>query len=447
MSEPRFRSAADLIDDWREGIVHGTPPVLYPVGTGELARLEVGPGLVTLFGGAPGQGKTALVMQLVLDGLMLTPGLRALICNVEMSPPVLLDRQLARLADLDLTLIRHRRLKAEHADQLDRGLNALEQLSDRLAFVSPPFDLANVAASADAFDSGLIVLDYIQRIGSPGEHGDRRGAVDATMSYLRQFADAGTALIVVAAVSRSKDSKGRSSYSEGLNLASFRESSELEFGADDAFIIVPAEGDGEPSSGVILKHLKSRHGETRDIALTFDRPRQRFTPVESAVPSPKNDGGRLQSALRALWDKAKPAPDDGGMPGEPDQREGDDHPADDQTTVSPSLRGPERLRRWGDGGPEPGGTRRLAHPVPRHETGRDRPNVARRPRPPGRDGPANRVAGGRQAGEEKDAPGDRSRRLEPGAVGLPSLPLPDGVNESTVCAGAYSTVGISLPPL
>ncbi len=231
-----------------------------------------------------------------------------------MSPGVLLDRQLARLADIDLSLIRHRRIGAEHADRLEAGLSALESLSDRLAFVRPPFDLANVAASADAFDAGLIVLDYIQRIGPPGDHGDRRGAVDASMSYLRQFADAGAAIVVVAAVSRSKDSKGRSSYGEGLNLASFRESSELEFGADDAFILAAdEEGEAAAPSRVVLKHLKSRHGETRDISLDFDRPHQRFTPADPAPqPAERPDRGKLQNALRSLWDSTSPAPDDGG---------------------------------------------------------------------------------------------------------------------------------------
>ena len=136
-------------------------------------------------------------MQAVVDALRLTPDLRAVVCNVEMPPAVLLDRQLARLSGIDLTLIRHRRLGAEHADRIDQALHTLEPLADRLAFVRPPFDLANVAATADAFDAGLLVLDYIQRIPPPGEHGDRRGAVDATMDYLRQFADAGVAVIVV----------------------------------------------------------------------------------------------------------------------------------------------------------------------------------------------------------------------------------------------------------
>src|SRR5262249_15396178 len=149
-----------------------------------------------------------------------------------------------------------------------------ESLAERLAFVRPPFDLANVAATADAFDARLLLLDYIQRIPPPGEHGDKRGAVNATMDYLRQFADVGVAVLVISAVGRTKDGKGRSSYSgDGLGLASFRESSELEFGCDDAFILTPDDDEGD---GVTLRHLKSRHCEPRDIALTFHRRHQRF---------------------------------------------------------------------------------------------------------------------------------------------------------------------------
>jgi replicative DNA helicase len=311
LSEARFQSTADLLDSWRDDVLSGKPPTFYPVGTGELARIEIGPGLVTLVGGAPGAGKTALTMQWVLDALISTPSLKALVLNVEMSPSILLDRQLARLADIDLTLIRHRRLTADHAGSIEQGTQALEDLADRLAFVRPPFDLGNVAASADAFDAGLIVLDYIQRVGTPGEHVDRRGAISETMDYLRRFADAGVAIIVVAALARSKDAKGRSSYTDGLSLASFRETSELEYGADDAFIVAPADntGEGEASSRVVLKHLKSRHGETKDIALTFNRKRQRFTPAEPAGPAPRADNGKLQAALRAMWDKAAPAHD------------------------------------------------------------------------------------------------------------------------------------------
>lgn len=312
MSEACFQSVADLLDPWRDDVLSGKPPTLYPVGSGELGRIEIGPGLVTLVGGAPGAGKTALTMQWVFDALAITPSLKALALNVEMSPSTLLDRQLARLADVDLTLIRHRRLAAEHGEAVERGTQALEDLAERIAFVRPPFDLGNVAASADAFEAGLIVLDYIQRVGAPGENGDRRGAVSETMDYLRQFADAGVAIVVVAALARSKDAKGRSSYTDGLSLASFRETSELEYGADDAFILAPADDDSEGASPsrVVLKHLKSRHGEPKDIALTFDRKHQRFAPAETAGPAPRADSGKLQAALKSLWNKTGPAPND-----------------------------------------------------------------------------------------------------------------------------------------
>jgi hypothetical protein len=89
------------LDPWRDDVLSGKPPTLYPVGTGELARIGIGLGLVTLIGGAPGAGKTALTLHWVLDAMTATPSLKALILNVEMSPNTLLDRQLARLADLD----------------------------------------------------------------------------------------------------------------------------------------------------------------------------------------------------------------------------------------------------------------------------------------------------------------------------------------------------------
>ena len=297
MTKANFQTAADVLHGWRDDLLSGTPPTFFPVGDGELSRIEIGPGLVTLLGGAPGAGKTAFVMQCIVDALRLTPTLRAVVTNIEMSPAVLLDRQLARLSGIDLTTIRYRRLTEEHADRIDLGLATLIEVCERLAFVRPPFDLANVAAVADEFDAGLIVLDYIQRIRPPGDHGDRRGSVDASMGHLRAFADAGVAVIVLSAVGRAKDSRGSSSY-EGLGLASFRESSELEFGCDDAFILA---GDGS-DDGVILKHLKSRNGACRDLELRFDRPLQRFEVRGFEDPFERSDnGGRLQAALHQAW--------------------------------------------------------------------------------------------------------------------------------------------------
>lgn len=286
----RYIAAADAFDGWRDDILTGKPPTLWPCGTGELSRFEIGPGLVQLVGGAPGSGKTGLVMQLAVDALRATPTLRALVCNVEMPPTVLLDRQLARLSGIALTDIRYRRLDSRHADRIDRAMMTVESFADRLGFLRPPYDLGNVAEAADDFGAGLLVLDYIQRIKPPGDRDGHRAEVNATMGYIREFADTGVGVVVVSAVGRTKDAKGRSSYAgDGLNLASFRESSELEFGADDAWILTPH---GDEAKGIMqLKHLKSRHGEARDLWLSFDRPLQRFATIAAPGNAGRDAGG------------------------------------------------------------------------------------------------------------------------------------------------------------
>ncbi len=128
------------------------------------------------------------------------------------------------------------------------------------------------------------------------------------MDYLRQFADAGCAVLCVSAVARSKDKRGRSTYDgDALSLASFRESSELEYGADTAYVLVPDRHNGEH---VRLRCLKHRHGEPLDIELRFERRLQRFTAAE---PLPTADErGATMTKLAALWNRTPAAVDDGG---------------------------------------------------------------------------------------------------------------------------------------
>lgn len=312
MSVARFITAADAMDDWREDVLTGKPPTFYRVAdSGPLSRIEVGPKLITLIGGAPGGGKTAFVMQSVVDALRLNPTLQAVICNIEMPAEVLLDRQLSRLSGVPLDFIRYRTLNEHHSDRIDAALTTLAGVADRLCFVRPPFDLANVAATATEFTAGhdgglLLVLDYIQRITPPGQQGDKRGSVDASMNFIRQFADVGAAVIVVSSVGRQKDERGRSSYAgDSMNLASFKESGELEFGADDAFILAPSAD--EP--GVVeMKHLKARHSKPTDMSLRFDGSTQTFEAMEPGTADPHG----LSAALSSLWGSADAGGDSWG---------------------------------------------------------------------------------------------------------------------------------------
>jgi replicative DNA helicase len=246
-----------------------------------------------------------------------------------MSPQVLLDRQLARLSGIDLSIVRSRQFDDSHTDRLDQAMNTIAAIGERLNFVNAPYDLANCAAAVDDHQSDILILDYAQRVRPPGQHGDRRGAVDALMDFIRRFCDAGMAVVVVSAVGRGRDSSGKSSYAaDALSLASFRESSELEFGADDAYIIAPE--DEEDRETVIAKHLKARHREPKDIELKFDRARQSFSvaaigqewnPNEPAKPKARRDKSRKEpkstnpsmlAELKRRWSESTSAPGEDG---------------------------------------------------------------------------------------------------------------------------------------
>lgn len=316
--EPQFLAAADALAAWREKVFSGEPPVTWPVGTGELEHVEIGPGHIILLGGAPGAGKSALAMQATFDALRMSPSLRALVVSVEMAPGAILDRQAARLSGVDLTTLRHRRLTSKHAQRIDQAIATLESICDRLCFLSPPFSIANAAAAADSSGSELLVFDYIQCLAPPGDHGDRRGAIDSVMDYCRRFADVGCGVLAISAVGRSRDAKGRSTYAaDSLGLASFKESGGCEFAADAAYLLAP---DGKEDDIVHLLCLKNRHSEPRNIRLHFDRPRQRFTPAAAAAAAgpPKADAGRLQKALAPLWNATTAADDDDQADGRDD---------------------------------------------------------------------------------------------------------------------------------
>jgi replicative DNA helicase len=300
----KFVTGESVFAGWRDDVLAGKGPVVFPH---TLPVPEVSPGHVTLLGGAPGAGKTALVMQCVVEALRHTSTLKALVANVEMSPAALLDRQLARLSGIEAEVIRHRRFTAEHAERLDAGLATVESFADRLAFLEPPFDLANVAHAADAHGADVVVLDYLQRIMPPGDVADPRLRANAVMDMLRQFAAAGCAVLALSAVGRSRDNAGRSTYAaSAMSLASFRDSGELEYGADNAFLLAPV--DDTDKSVVRLSHLKSRHGAEHTIDLRFDRAHQAFTLLDDAVdarpaPTPAR-GKRGRKPQRATPDPA-----------------------------------------------------------------------------------------------------------------------------------------------
>jgi len=277
---PKFTTGADLFGSWFADVERGDPPVRFNL-PDPFAALDVRPGRMILLGGAPGGGKTAALLQVGIDLLRVNATARLLVANVEMVPALLVERIAARLSGVPLTAIQDRTLSANQLDLVRAAVEAIAPIADRLAFLNAPYSLEHVAAAGSKFGANVMILDYIQRFAVGDGSKDKREQLETAVTVLRRFCDAGAAVLVAAAVARQKNAGG-STY-RGLSLASFRGSSELEYGTDAAYMFNPGD-DGT----ITLTCEKNRYAAVADITTAFDPITQTFT---VAPPLPCGLGG------------------------------------------------------------------------------------------------------------------------------------------------------------
>ncbi len=289
---PMFTTASDLFGSWFADVERGEPPARFKL-PAPFAALDVRPGRLILAGGAPGSGKTAALLQVGIDLLRMNPAARLLVANVEMVPALLVERVASRLAAVPLTAIADRTLTVDQLSRVRGAVAALEPVAGRLAFLHAPFALEHVAAAGTAFGANVLAVDYIQRFTVGDATKDKREQLENAATVLRRFCDAGAAVLVASAVARQKGKSG-STYA-GLNLASFRGSSELEYGCDSAYLFAPGDG-----GTITLTCEKNRYGAVADIVTHFDPTTMTFAPAPAGL-----DGFDAATPARPRGNKAK----------------------------------------------------------------------------------------------------------------------------------------------
>ncbi len=272
---PALVTAADLLDAWRTDVERGVPPVRFELPP-PFEKLDVRPGRLILFGGPPRAGKTAALLQIGVELLRANPVTRLLVANVEMVPTLLVERSISRLSGVPLTTINDRTLTADQRNRVRAAVDSLGFVAGRLAFLGPPYSLEHVANAGTAFGANVLILDYLQRFTVGDSSKDRREQLETAATVLRRFCDAGAAVLVASAVARQK-SKSGSTY-KGLNLVSFRGSSELEYGSDAVYLLEA--GDDET---VTFRCEKNRYRAAADIMMRFDPTTQMFSPAPSGL--------------------------------------------------------------------------------------------------------------------------------------------------------------------
>ena len=102
--------------------------------------------------------------------------------------------------------------------------------------------------------------------------------MNRVMDSIRVTASTGRCVIGLSSLNRAA---GKEGYDAGtLTLSSFKESGEIEYGADDCFGVCFGKAHESGKLLVPVKHLKSRHHEQQDFELLFDGALQSFAPLD-----------------------------------------------------------------------------------------------------------------------------------------------------------------------
>lgn len=224
----------------------------------------------------PAMGKTALALNMAQNAAIATKKPVA-IFSLEMSKEQLVNRMVSSLAEIDQQTLRNGRI---HGDEWVQLVNAVAPLAEAPLYIddTPAISVREVRAKSRRLKTeqglGLIIIDYLQLMGSSGRIESRQQEVSQISRSLKALArELDVPIISLSQLSRSVE-QGQE---KKPSLSHLRESGSLEQDADIVMFIYRDEYYNEESEKkgqaeiIIAKH---RNGATGSVDLSF---RKEFT--------------------------------------------------------------------------------------------------------------------------------------------------------------------------
>lgn len=229
-------------------------------------------GELVVLAARPGQGKTALAMQVALHNAR--KDRRVLFCSLEMRDTELVSRVLCGEAGVDGRRLRVGTWSEEDYADLERTRNTLGMIP--ISVYDPPGatidKITSVARLENARRSiSLIVVDYLQLIRAHNHGVKRHEQIGEQTSALKSLAkELECPVLCLAQLNREAEG-------QEPKLSHLRESGSIE---QDADMVLAIQRSNDTDAELIV--LKHRAGEVGKIALKWDGPATRFTDPDDA---------------------------------------------------------------------------------------------------------------------------------------------------------------------
>lgn len=263
--EKTWQCAGVLLDDFIGRFQKGS--FCKPHQLDQFSGLEIGPGMITTIGAPPSTGKTAASMQLIFEILARNPGVLVYIANAESGFDAIAMRELSRRSGVGTRRMRRESLSIEEKDKINLAYLQMRMEIDKVRWLGKQFS-TEVLLDLRKQTPGLLVVDYLQKCAPPT--GDPKSAIQGLLNELRTFAQMNWAVLVLSATNRASGANGN-------KQQAFRDSSEIEYQSDSAYVLSVDEGhENAIDQNVTFSCVKNRWDSKEDLQLVYRKYQQRF---------------------------------------------------------------------------------------------------------------------------------------------------------------------------
>lgn len=279
VEETKTPTLTDAIDAWLKQ--EETPAI--PTGIPCIDKLFDGGlplGQMTAVAAAPGLGKSALALQLVVDCLERNPSMIAVWCLGEMTRAALGARAVTTFGGRENNLALQDVI-AKRGDSRRLGVELSNRIGDRLKLVEAPLLIDKIEACVIKDKPSLLIIDYLQLVRASRHFQDKTGEINECLLKLREL----TTTRNIATLLVTNIAKGCDANTEIGNIG--KGSNQIDYDCDN-FLFGHRKGEVGQDGELLIewKCKKLRQGQMSDIELWFYGQYQRFDDFEAVAPIP-----------------------------------------------------------------------------------------------------------------------------------------------------------------
>ena len=235
----RSTNWGDVLPQFLERIKKREPVELWNLGE-TYKDVEIEKKQLVVVGGPPGAGKTTLLVDWLTEILLHDDSARVLIDQVERDVEQLMLRLTAKYARVNARQLRDGELDENELTRIQcDAITKLDRFATRISNLNPPHVVEDAIQEALRLKASVVCLDYLQRIDtSSGSPSDSRSRINHILTACRNAAmEHGITFLLASSLKREGHKQSSDQYkAEHLSLGSFKESGDIEYAVDQAFI-------------------------------------------------------------------------------------------------------------------------------------------------------------------------------------------------------------------